>query len=262
MLEFCSMPIFKAGNRLIYYAHVPKCGGSAVAWYLRERFGKVAFSDTRYTQRDKARTWSKTSPQHIDSESLSRLFPPGFFDATFAIVRHPVPRLVSAYHFQLEVEKSISAQVLFSDWLEDIAELRRTNPFLYDNHVRPMTEIVPEDAQIFHLEHGLDALIPWFDAVTGEKAAPRAIRKINEKGAYSGVKSVRITPGAGDLAQIAEIYAADFARFGYDPEDSGRTSAAAPVLPPEFAAERDAALRRMSNPLVRLRSKLGAKLRA
>jgi hypothetical protein len=256
------MPIFKTGHRLIYYAHVPKCGGSAVAWYLRERFGKVAFSDTQYTRRDKARTWSRTSPQHIDVASLSRLFPEGFFDASFAIVRHPVPRLISAYHFQLEVERSISEQVQFSDWLEDISEMRKENPFLYDNHVRPMTEIVPEGAEVFHIEHGLDGLIPWFDRVTGDRSGPRAIPRRNEQGAHTGGKSKRVVPSAADLARIAEIYAADFARFGYRPEDTHSTTTPAPVLPAEFAAERDRALRAMNNPLKRLQKKITRKLRA
>lgn len=255
------MPIFKAGPRLVYYAHVPKCGGSAVGWYLAERFGALAFSDRQHTRQPQERRWSRTSPQHIDAESLGRLFPAGFFDATFTIVRHPVPRLVSAYHFQLEVEKTISERALFSEWLEDIVELRRENPFLYDNHVRPMTEIVPEGAKVFHMEHGLDGLIPWFDAVTGETAGPRAIPKINEKGAYTEARTERVRPTDSDLARIAELYAADFARFGYDPADTRSTSAPPPALSADFEAERDAALRRMGSPLGKLRAKVSAKLR-
>ena len=168
------MPIFKAGGKLVLYAHVPKCGGSAVAWYLAQRFGPIAFHDNFHTRHDPRTLWSKTSPQHIDRGSLARLFPDGFFDAAFTIVRHPVARLVSAYHFQLEVEKSVPLTTGFSEWLEDLAELRSENPFAFDNHVRPMTEIVPDGATVFHMEHGLDALVPWFDALTGAASAPRA----------------------------------------------------------------------------------------
>jgi hypothetical protein len=256
------MPIFKAGSKLVLYAHVPKCGGSAVGWYLAERFGALAFSDRQHTRQPPALRWSRTSPQHIDRASLARLFPAGFFDATFTIVRHPVPRLVSAYHFQLEVEKTIPERTLFSDWLEDIVEMRRENPFLHDNHVRPMGEIVPEDARVFHMEHGLDGLIPWFDAVTGETAGPRAIPRMNEKGAYTAATTERVRPSDNDLARIAEIYAADFARFGYDPADTRTTSAPPPALTPDFEAERDAALRRMGSPLGKLRAKVSARLRA
>ena len=255
------MPIFKADHKLIYYAHVPKCGGSAVAWYLRQRFGQIAFSDSQQTRHATASTWSKTSPQHIDTESLSRLFPDGFFDATFTIVRHPVPRLVSAFHFQRDVEKSISAQILFSDWLEDINELRRENPFLYDNHVRPMVEIVPEGAQVFYMEHGLDELIIWFDQITGDKGGPRAIPKLNEKDAHASTKTERVRPTQADIERIAELYPADFTRFGYDVSDTTRTTASTPQLSDEFRAERDAALRAFGSPLNRLKRKISRKLK-
>ena len=157
------MPIFRAGEKLVYYAHVPKCGGSAVGWYLDERFGPLAFTDRRHTAQPAAARWSRTSPQHIDRGSLARLFPQGFFDAVFTIVRHPVARIVSAYHFQLEVEASIPQDTGFSDWLADLEEQLEEDPFAFDNHVRPMSDIVPEGAQVFHMEHGLDALVGWFD---------------------------------------------------------------------------------------------------
>lgn len=256
------MPIFKAGPKLVYYAHVPKCGGMAVAWYLRERFGAVAFTDKAHTSHAPATLWSKTSPQHIDTLSLSRLFPEGFFDASFTIVRHPVPRLVSAFHFQVEVERRVSEHIEFSDWLEDIEERRATDPFVFDNHVRPMSEIVPAGAQVFHMEHGLDSLIPWFDAITGTHAAPRALPEINRKGEYSKAGTVRAEPSAADLERIARIYAEDFSRFGYDPERPSEALAPPPVLPEGFTEERDAARREFDRPIRRLKSKLGAILRA
>ena len=171
------------------------------------------------------------------------------------------PRLVSAYHFQLEVEKSISEQVSFTEWLQDIEELLAENPFAHDNHIRPMSDIAPADAQVFHMEHGLDALIPWLDTITGEQAAPRAIPKMNAKGEYSGTSDARVTPSDHDLELIARTYAADFTRFGYDPKGAGQPASPAPALPDGFAAERDAALQQMNRPLNRLRSKIGARLR-
>ena len=108
------MPIFRANDKLALYAHVPKCGGSAVSWYLTERFGLLAFHDNQFTRHDPRGVWSRTSPQHIDRVSLGRLFPEGFFDACFTIVRHPVDRIVSAYHFQLEVENCIPGNLPFT----------------------------------------------------------------------------------------------------------------------------------------------------
>lgn len=253
------MPIFKAGCKLVYYAHVPKCGGSSVAWYLAQRFGPIAFMDNRHTRHDPGMRWSRTSPQHIDRRSLNRLFPPGFFDAVFTIVRHPVARLISAYHFQLEVEGRVSTAIGFSDWLHELPEMMEEDPFLYDNHVRPMSAIVPDGAKVFHMEHGLDGLVPWFDALTGEKAEPRAIPRINERGAHVKVRSGQVQPSDYDLEMIARIYAEDFDRFGYE---IGRKMPAAPVpeLTPEMIAERDAALGAKADPMRQMSRKIRGKL--
>lgn len=249
------MPIFKAAGKLIFYAHVPKCGGSALEQYLHDRFGAVAFQNPRYFAQPVQKRWTKTSPQHIDMAALDLLFPPGFFDASFTVVRHPVDRLVSAYHFQRDVEKSIPEVVSFGDWLEDIPDILAENPFALDNHIRPMTELVPEGAHVFHLEHGIDAIVPWFDRVCGAKAGPRAVPHVNRQGEYGGSKGAKVVPGADEVALIARIYAADFDRFGYVP-DRRAPLAAAPEIDAEVLQERDAALRAMNDPLVRLKGKM------
>lgn len=249
------MPIFRTDAKLVYYAHVPKCGGSAVNWYLTQRFGPLAMTDARYTSIAPARRWNRTSPQHIDRESLERLFPLDFFDAVFSIVRHPVTRILSAYHFQRDVEQSLSSHVDFSDWLADLPELMEENVFAFDNHVRPMTMIVPEGATVFHVEHGLDHIIPWFDRLTGTQAAPRAIPKINEQGQYSGRTRERVTPSPSDLEVIARVYAEDFERFGYRIDDPAPV-AAAPVMSEEDRMGIEATRKAMNSPMGRLRRKL------
>jgi len=257
------MPIFKAGSKLVLYAHVPKCGGSSVSQYLSQRFGLIAFNDTRYLRHQAKTQWSRTSPQHVDANTLGRLFPEGFFDASFTIVRHPVARLISAYHFQLEVENRIPSQTGFSDWLEDISELMAEDPFTFDNHVRPMSEIAPEGAMVFHMEHGLDALVPWFDALAGDRAAPRSMPMRNKRGDQQGAPaasdSVNVRPSDWDLERISEIYAEDFKRFGYV-IDSKAPLAPPPELSAQHLAERDAEwaakARRSKHPLQRMKRKL------
>lgn len=253
------MPIFKAGPQLVFYAHVPKCGGSAVSWYMTERFGAVAFHDNRFTARPLAQRWSRTSPQHVDVATLERLFPPGFFDVVFTIVRHPVARVVSAFHFQRDVESSISQQVGFHDWLLDIEERRAEDPFVFDNHVRPMVEMVPEGAHVFHMEHGLDALVPWFDEISGAATGPRAVPRINEQGQYEASRSEKVRPTDADLELIQHIYGADFDRFGYR-LDSPAPLSDAPELSDRVLAERDAMLRDFNSPIGKLKRRLGARL--
>ena len=209
------MPFFKAADKLVYYAHVPKCGGSAIADYLRDRFGTLAFHNNGYSALPQEARWSRTSPQHIDAASLERVIPLSMFDAMFSIVRHPVARLVSSYHFHLEVEKSISPDTSFGDWLT-ILEGDAGGVFRFDNHTRPMSEIVPSNAKVFRMEDGLDQLVTWFDALTGQEDGPRSIEKKNARGDYGGARGQKVVPTDDELHRISVLYAVDFERFGYE----------------------------------------------
>ncbi len=248
------MPFFKIDERLVYYAHVPKCGGSSIAHYIRDRFGPLAFHDNAYMHQEAAQRWTASSPQHVDAATLDRLIPLSFFDAAFAIVRHPVGRAVSTYHFQLEVEQSIQPTTSFSDWLQALSEPHDTAPFRYDNHTRPMSEIVPDGATVFHMEHGLDALVPWFDGLAGTQSKPRAIIPENVRGDYVTVDKPRVSPSNSDLDMIATLYAVDFERFGYQ-IDAPEPAATAPVVSDAFIAQRDRALAAAASPWGRLKRK-------
>lgn len=254
-LQALPVPFFRTHGRLIYFAHVPKCGGSAVTDYLQDRFGNVAFLDNRYMQRPEASRWTRTSPQHVDALTLDRYVPLGMFDAAFTVIRHPVPRLVSVYHFHKEVERSLPPGVGFSQWLEEIDATFGEEPFKLDNHVLPMSRIVPEGATVFHLEHGLDPLIIWLDLVAGRTDGPRAMLPENRRGDHVRVTAAKAEPTEADLARIARLYAEDFARFGYA-IGSLQPLAAPPAVTPEFIAERDRALAAATRPMARLRRKM------
>ncbi|ETX13231.1 hypothetical protein OCH239_12700 [Roseivivax halodurans JCM 10272] len=245
------MPLFKAADRLVYYAHVPKCGGSAIAYYLIDRFGPLGFYDSFYHDRPDETPWTRTSPQHVDVRALETLLPARFFDAMFAVVRHPVPRTVSTYHFQREVEKRIPDETSFSEWLKGLED-KGTPRFEYDNHVLPMDQLVPEGATIFHLEHGLDGLVHWCDLLTGRKDGPRAVTPENARGMLVDVKSEKAIPTEEDIARIGRIYDADFERFGYT-LDRRDPSTPPPELTEAFLAERDRALDTMQRPVFRLK---------
>lgn len=254
------MPFFKLDNRLVYYAHVPKCGGSSVANYLRDRFGDLAFYENWYKSTPEHQRWTKSSPQHVDVVALERLIPLSFFSDIFTIVRHPVGRAISTYHFQLEVERSVPEGTSFTDWLSGLGETLRDSPFAYDNHTRPMSDIVPAGAQVFYMEHGLDALVPWFDALTGRKDAPRALLPENTRGAHVKPSGGRVTPSSRDLDLIAEIYSADFERFGYVVSEK-MPQATAPVLDADFQADRDRALAQAMTPVAQLRRRIQRRFR-
>lgn len=233
------MPIIKADNKVIYYAHVPKCGGSSVSSYLEGRFGAVAFVNTSFTQLAPEKRWSRTSPQHVDAATLASMFPAGFFDAVFTIVRHPLARVISAYHFQKERERTVPADVGFSEWLLDLEERLSDDRFIYDNHLRPMDEIVPEGAHVFYMEHGLDAMVPWLDGICGNEDGPRRLAEVNKRGDFNKGTTEKVKPSTMDREVIQRIYGKDFRRFGYS-LDEKLPAAPAPTLSEAYLAARAA----------------------
>jgi len=204
------MPVFRAQGKLYYYAHVPKCAGSAVSDYLASRCGKLAFENTKYLIDPVDERWTKTSPQHVDWASFTKVIPAGWIDGAFAVVRHPTARLISAYHFQKDVEGTVPEGQSIDDWFASWAD--KVPMFAFDNHLLPQSQIIPPDATIFKIEDGLDALVPYLDTIIGDELGARTIGSKNT--ANSGTKA---QPSQATLDRIADVYADDFERFDYQP---------------------------------------------
>jgi hypothetical protein len=211
------MPIFRMDTGLGYFTDVPGCGGAAVVRHLEVRFGPLAFHDPAHTDAPRSQRWSRTSPQHIGRKSLQRLFPADFFVASFTLVRHPADRLRAVYAFQRDVEGAIPRTTGFGDWIEDVAERMHEEPWVFDNAVRPMADMIPDEAEVFRLEEGTEAIDAWLDKVSGVPGP--ALGPVPPTGI-----EVEVTPF--DRDRIAEIYDADFRRFRYGAD--GPTATAPP----------------------------------
>ena len=224
------MPIFRIGDTLHYYAHVPKCGGSSVEAYLRTRFGSLAFLNTRYLDLPEQARWTRSSPQHLALADLHRLIPPDWIASSFAVVRHPVKRLISAFQFQVEVEGTVAALWSIDEFFDDWLKRAEAEPFLYDNHLRPQSDLVPDGAAIFRLEDGMAPLVAHLDSLAGNSEGPREIPKENVRKKGMAPDAERMIPASETLARIADYYAEDFRRFGYTPDDTA-SSEAQPAAP-------------------------------
>ena len=206
------MPIYKTKGKLIYFAHVPKCAGTSVEEYLENRLGKAAFLDRRFLAAGER--WSKTSPQHIDAESLDRLFPRNFFDEVFTVVRHPADRILSAFYFQRDVEKTINRDAVFSDWLVQLQYKLQENQFAFDNHFRKQSELIPKRCRVFRLEDGFNTLMEYLDEVLGERVEQLEIGKFNSN--IEGRKGKNIVISASDHKVIENLFRSDYETFGYN----------------------------------------------
>ncbi len=209
------MPIFRIGDKLHYYAHVPKCAGTSVEHYLARRFGSLAFLNTRYLSDPAPQRWTKSSPQHLSLDAFRKLVPEDWIASSFAVVRHPLKRLVSAFQFQVEVEKTVAPLWTIDEWFDDWLKRKDAEPFLYDNHIRPMADLVPADAAYFQMEAGLDPVVAHLDRLAENTGGERTIAAENVRKKKMAGDADRLTPSPDTLARIADYYAEDFRRFGY-----------------------------------------------
>lgn len=154
------MPLFRIGSEIIYFAHVPKCGGTTIEQGLIDANLRPCLLD---------RMTSEINPlsvplQHVDLSVLNALGITTLFDYSFSMIRHPVDRFVSAYrHNQYRKELRF---LRISKFLE---RLRKEDYYRgkVANHFVPASSMLPENAKVFLLEEGFKKPELWLKSFAG-----------------------------------------------------------------------------------------------
>lgn len=201
------MPIAHTPAGPVFFAHVPKTGGTSVEDYLARRFGRLSLIDVNKRTHIRG-TGLITPATHLAAVDLAELLPPDLA-LGFAVVRDPLQRLQSEFRYQTGASRM--SRLGFSTWLRVVLGAAAREPRLYENHVRPQSDLVPEGAEVFRLEDGFQALITRLDAVTGTSRPDLEIGHMNVR------PRAPLPLSREDSALIAKFYAPDFARFGYAP---------------------------------------------
>lgn len=154
------MPIFRCDSGLVYFCHVPKCGGSSVENALQNKGFKLSFYDNKFSpDKDNNKCYYKSSPQHITNQDFDSLFKEDIFFYKFAVVRDPVSRFLSAYSYN---RKRIGLHISFKYFLSKLEKnVASKNDYFgrkYDNHFVPSNRIIPEDCNIFYLKKNMKDL--------------------------------------------------------------------------------------------------------
>jgi Sulfotransferase family len=223
------MPIFRINDQLHYFAHVPKCGGSSLSKYLALRFGPIAFWDLARFRLPPEQRWSRTSPQHIPVATLDHMIPRDWLASSFAVVRHPVRRVVSAFHHARDRDGHLPPDTDFNDWFPKAAAGIVDDPYCFLGHFAPQTTFVPQGSHIFRIENGLEKVVAYLDQLAGNRNGPREVPAVNVSKWRGEGKPLHLADQT--LALIHKVYAEDFARFGYDPAPQAAVAAVLPDLP-------------------------------
>lgn len=201
------MPIVYAAGKRLFFAHIPKTGGSSLEIYLVERFGGPLA--VRWREGVKQRGIISPS-HHLSAEDLLDVLEPDL-DAFFAVVRSPLKRMISEFKFQSGHGKSIPSRFGFSTWLRIMMRCVDLDKRVYRNHIRTQKEMTPEESKIFKMEDGFDPVIAWLDEITGTTSEL-------EVGHHLKSVSKPVTLYRSDVELIQKYYAEDYDSFGYTRE--------------------------------------------
>lgn len=209
------MPLFRIEDKIHFFAHVPKCAGASVENYLAERFGSLALLNLAYHGRELPDRWTRSSPQHVLVQDLDQLIPRDWIASSFATARNPFDRIVSEFNYQINPLGWLPRDLSFEEWFDEFLLLEPTDRFFHDNHLRPQVDFVPDGAAVFRFEDGLDRVIDHIDGLAGRADGPRSLTPYSHREDGGEQREKRPVPDRM-IRRIAEFYAADFERFGYD----------------------------------------------
>lgn len=212
------MPSLTLENSLIWFAHCPKAGGTSVERMLIDHFGADSVSHLHWGWDLwwKRGGWRKAdppnSPQHLTWEDAVKKLP-RLPDQVFALVRDPVDRMTSEKKWQRCIRRGtwagkLLAALPFSLWLRIVLAMAKRDAHVFDNHLRPQTDFVPQFARVFHLEHGMGAVADWLAQFTEGVNFGSPPHLLSTKG------SCQLRPE--DAALIAFSFASDYEVFQYE----------------------------------------------
>lgn len=199
------MPLYRHDGNLVLFVHIPKTGGSTIEEALHNAGAKQAL------KHNKLMGFSNSTPQHMTWDVTRFWIPKGFYDYAFAVVRHPLNRLMSEYYYRTSLADAPLPE--FEKWVVQKFKRHKEYPYVNDNHIRPQVDFVGPAVEIFRLEDGIEKPIA---AGMSRLGLPPATARI---GNSRKSDPTPLAISAKVLAQTCRFYAADFKAFGYNPTD-------------------------------------------
>lgn len=206
------MPVFRVNGELHVFSHVPKCAGTTIEHHIAARFGTLGLIGRSNN--------STVSLQHLTWREVVAIFPESWISGSFAVVRHPLDRLVSAYNMRISQEAPpFPREISLTDFLDWVERRLPTTPTLLDNHLRPQVDFIGPRTRIFHLEDGLEVVVAHLDKTFGSRSdlPPLGHHDFRDP-EIENLFNTATTMPSGVVERVAHLYAEDFAAFGYPVE--------------------------------------------
>lgn len=209
------MPGYFINGRIVFFSHIPKCGGTSVERGLAQ-LGPEFLNDRVYLREDIHPTIC--SAQHFHAALIDRVMDPSLFSYRFAVVRDPLVRLKSEFRHRRDMSALSRKRSLagaprqepdtFDAWVAYAFAAYKKHRYLFDNHIRPQSAFTTPDTEVFRLEDGLDPVFERISEVCGV-----SISAPSEKHQMSRRRELAVSEDT--LSRVAEFYADDYAQFSY-----------------------------------------------
>lgn len=221
------MPVALINGKILYFAHIPKCGGSSVEAYLARK------GDVGLLGRVQRTGWARCNPQHIHRVVADGILPEAWHENGFIVFRDPVNRMKSEFRMKarplrwtvnpvnllMKLRRMVTGAPLyelrfrgipfhvdFDLFVRAALFVARRSPYLADNHFRPQSEFWREGYAPFFLEDGLRNVFDWIDQTTGTDPIEDEFHQ--KKGAPAETSCSPATE-----RRIRDYYSADYALF-------------------------------------------------
>lgn len=180
------MPIIRKGSHAIHFAHVPRTGGRA----LLQAFSMSGWS-VDYGAPD-----PHPHPYFDEEEESSRI-------PSFAVVRDPVDRFISACKFEGLCSSESEVASLLS--------VQSERPTVPQRHFQLQSRFIGNNTMIFKYEEDQDKLLDYM-RFSGLLKFNQTLNQVNAGASVFEVDKDRL---GKDIMKIRRWYIDDYRRFGY-----------------------------------------------
>ena len=206
------MPIYSVdtgnGRLSILSIHIPKTGGTSLSNY----FNLVGFTQHFGNEHKAIRPLMICPPQHYHYDIINKLFYIPAIHYSFAIVRHPLKRLISDYYWSINKSTLADKSMDINTWIPFVFNEYSKNNFFLANHIRPQHHFVgPSIKRIFKYEDGLNNIVQQVFSDCGITLSKRIEMPTTNNTNYPN----KIDISDNIIQMVNEFYAEDFKTFEY-----------------------------------------------
>lgn len=134
------MPFYTKNNKTIFFSHIPKTGGSSVDRYLiQAKYIRTFYGGSN--------TKSLQHRHTLDNDLIEEKSKYNII-YEFAVFRNPLERLLSEF-FMRSATHTNKTDTDFHNFAVNILNQYELNNHINDNHIRPQSEFINENMDIF-----------------------------------------------------------------------------------------------------------------